>query len=112
MEPTVIALGAAALWLLKRGTAASVATLTWKNGSYKVSATDKLWLLRAVQAESNKPDDRRRVAQTLLNRFVFLKASGSTAYSTLTDFIRAYAQPVNPTWDDASDPKCRANQRY
>lgn len=78
---------------------------------YRVTPSDRLWLLRAVQAESNKADDRHRVAQTLLNRFVFLKNRGSTAYPTFTKFVRAYAQPINPKWESQSTSKCRANPR-
>jgi len=86
--------------------------LVWGKGTYRVTPSDRLWLLRAVQAESNKADDRRRVAQTLINRFVFLKNAGSTAYPTLTKFVRAYAQPINPLWESQSTRKCRANPRY
>jgi hypothetical protein len=82
-------------------------TLTWAGGTYTVSPSDRIWLLRAVQAESNKADDRRRVAQTLVNRFIYLKARGSTTYPTLTKFVRAYAQPINPLWESQSTSKCR-----
>jgi hypothetical protein len=86
--------------------------LTWRNGSYRVMPSDRLWFLRAVQAESNKADDRRKVAQTLLNRFAFLKSQGVSAYPTLTAFVRAYAQPINPLWESQSTSKCRSNPRY
>jgi hypothetical protein len=122
MNPWLIGGGAVAALLLFRGRASAAVmpgagsfsdtTLLWRGGSYRVTPSDRLWLLRAVQAESNKADDRRRVAQTLLNRFVFLKASGSTAYPTLTLFVRAYAQPINPLWESQSTSKCRANPRY
>jgi len=81
--------------------------LTWAGGEYRVTPSDRLWLLRAVQAESNKPDDRRRVAQTLVNRFVYLRARGSSTYPTLTKLVRAYAQPINPLWESKSTEKCR-----
>lgn len=117
-RPLVIAGVVALLALLfaggKKLTAGGGSMLTWlgrKPGSYGVTPSDRLWLLRAVQAESNKPDDRRRVAETLLNRFVFLKSRGSTAYPTLTAFVRAYAQPINPKWQSQSTSKCRANPR-
>jgi hypothetical protein len=112
-----LAVGALALMLLlggKRSTGGGSGsnTLVWSGGSYRVTPSDRLWLLRAVQAESNKVDDRRRVAQTLINRFVFLKSRGSRAYPTLTKFVRAYAQPINPLWDDPSDAKCQRNPRF
>ena len=81
--------------------------LTWAGGEYTVTPSDRLWLLRAVQAESNKADDRRRVAQTLINRFVYLRARGVTTYPTLTKLVRAYAQPINPLWESKSTDKCR-----
>ena len=117
MRPIVIVGGIAALALLlggkKSGGGSSAGgTLVWSGGSYRVTPSDRLWLLRAVQAESNKAEDRRRVAQTLINRFVFLKSRGSKAYPTLTKFVRAYAQPINPLWDDPSDAKCQRNPRF
>jgi hypothetical protein len=105
----------AALLLLGRRASAAVmppsfggdATLLWRGGSYRVTSTDRLWLLRAVQSESNKPSDRKWVAQTLINRFVYLRAKGNTVYPTLTSFVRAYAQPINPLWQSADTDKCR-----
>ena len=116
MNPWVIGGGVAVLFAAlaaaSKGMGGSSSMLVWRGGSYRVTPSDRLWLLRAVQAESNKPDDRRRVAQTLLNRFVFLKSRGSTAYPTLTKFVRAYAQPINPLWESKSTSKCRLNPRY
>jgi hypothetical protein len=119
MNPWIIGGGVLATLLLvgRRSSAAVMpsmgsTTLVWSKGRYRVTDTDRLWLLRAVQAESNKAADRRWVAQTLINRFVYLKAQGSTAYPTLTQFVRAYAQPINPLWESASTTKCRNNPRY
>ena len=116
MRPIVIAGGVAVLGLVLMGgrklSGGSSTTLVWPGGSYRVTPGDRLWLLRAVQAESNKPDDRKRVAETLVNRFVYLKSRGSTAYSTLTAFVRAYAQPINPLWQSTSTSKCRSNPRF
>ena len=115
MKPIVIAGGVAVLGILLAGgrkLSGGSTTLVWSGGSYRVKPSDRLWLLRAVQAESNKADDRRRVAETLVNRFVFLKSRGSTAYPTLTAFVRAYAQPINPLWQSSSTSKCRSNPRF
>lgn len=61
---------------------------------YAVRASDLLWLLRAVEVEG---PDREEVAAVLLNGFTWARAT--KAYrGTLTDWIRAYAQPVNPRW--------------
>ena len=66
MRPIVIAGGVAVLGLVLAGgrklSGGSSTTLVWSGGSYRVTPGDRLWLLRAVQAESNKPDDRKRVA--------------------------------------------------
>lgn len=66
---------------------------------YSVTPDDVLWFARAVEAEGlddGKVLDDRRVAQTLVNCFC-LVASTHRNYS-LTTFVRAYAQPVNPRW--------------
>lgn len=61
---------------------------------YSVSEQDALWLARAVEAEGPV---QTQVAATLVNGFCFLRAT--RGYSkNLTDFVRAYAQPVNPRW--------------
>ena len=70
------------------------------DGQYRVTPADRLWLLRAVAREG---EPRARVAQTLVNRFVWLRSRGSSAYKTLADLVRAYAQPVNPRWFVAGD---------
>lgn len=63
--------------------------LTWTDD-------DRLWLLRAVEAEG---EPRALVAQTLVNRWAWLMDSSLRAkYPTLTSLVRAYAQPVNPAW--------------
>lgn len=58
------------------------------------SAEDAMWLARAVEAEGAPRD---LVAQTLVNRWLWLWDHGRP-YATLTDLVRAYAQPVNPRW--------------
>ncbi len=74
--------------------------------SYEPTASDRLWLLRAVQREGQP---RRRVAQTLVNRFAWLYPKGH--YSTLASFVRAYAQPVNPRWYPDGDLHAAAVNR-
>lgn len=71
-------------------------TATIRPTGYQPTTRDRLWLLRAVEAEGPV---RRQVAQALVNRFTFL---GDT-YPTLADFVRAYAQPVNPRWHPGGD---------
>lgn len=67
--------------------------------SYLVSADDILWLHRAVQAEGPVQEC---VAQTLVNCFCLRRAQGATR-GTLTDHVRAYAQPINPHWYSDGD---------
>lgn len=71
--------------------------------AYRVTDADRLWLGRAVEAESHDPQDRARVAQVLINRFQFLRSSRPKLYPTLADFVRAYSQPVNPRWAPGGD---------
>jgi len=63
--------------------------VTSGNGSKRVTTDDRLWMLRAVQAEG---EPRRDVAQALVNLWM---AAGK---GSLASLVRAYAQPVNPRW--------------
>lgn len=60
---------------------------------YVPTAEDRLWLLRATEAEGAPVDTVPRV---LVNLFMKQRATGSK--KTLTDVVRAYSQPVNPRW--------------
>lgn len=74
-----------------------MATLHAADGSatpYPVKASDVLWLSRAVQAEGPV---QREVAAVLLNGFMWARARKGYK-GTLTDWVRAYAQPINPRW--------------
>lgn len=73
--------------------------LNAKNAApYAPTAEDRLWLLRATQAEGSPVDTIPRV---LINRFMKLRAGGNK--QTLTTFVRAYSQPVNPRWFPQGD---------
>jgi len=76
---------------------------TVQPGAYPVSSSDRLWLARAVQAESSDSLDRARVAQALVNRFAFLRARDPKLFPTLGTFVQAYSQPVNPRWMRGGD---------
>lgn len=60
--------------------------------SYEPTQDDILWLLRAVDREGQPHEI---VAQTLINGFVWARERKGWS-RTLGDFVRAYAQPVNP----------------
>jgi hypothetical protein len=67
--------------------------------TYDPTPQDVLWLRRAVEAEG---EPRELVAQTLVNGFLWAReALGSKR--TLADWVRAYAQPVNPRWMPGGD---------
>lgn len=68
--------------------------LRFSGGSYAVTSDDKLWLLRAVQAEG---PPQAQVARALVNGFAWARGNGRFAGS-LASWVRAYAQPVNPRW--------------
>lgn len=69
-----------------------LSTSDGKNG-YTPTSDDRLWLLRAVQAEG-KPQPM--VARALVNLFMRARAAGSS--QTLAQLVRSYSQPVNPRW--------------
>lgn len=69
-------------------------TLNFIGGEYEVTSDDRLWLLRAVQAEG---PPQLGVARALINCFCYLR-SKRRFDGSLTRHIRAYAQPVNPRW--------------
>jgi hypothetical protein len=62
---------------------------------YEVTDEDRLWLLRAVEAEG---PIEQQVAQTLVNCFAYLHSRKPKSCPTLTWLIRNYAQPLNPRW--------------
>lgn len=65
---------------------------------YAVTAGDRLWLSRAVQAEG---PPETHVAQALVNGFMLSRSRGYT--KSLGEYVRAYAQPVNPRWFKGGD---------
>lgn len=65
---------------------------------YQITPDDLLWLARSTQFEGA---DHAATIWAFAQRFAGIQRSG-----TFTDLIRAYSQPVNPLWDEASDPKC------
>lgn len=73
--------------------------LRFQGGEYVVTDEDRLWLLRAVQAEG---EPRQAVAQALVNGFAWARANGRWKAS-LMGWVRAYAQPVNSRWFTSGD---------
>lgn len=69
--------------------------LEWQNGQvaikYTVTDEDRIWFARAIWREG---PPRAAVGHTLIQRF----ASIYPTYPTLTSFLRAYSQPINPAW--------------
>lgn len=64
-----------------------------KSYSYNIDDEDYLNLVRAVFFEG-KPQNI--ILWTLLQRFAMLYSTG--AYKNLSDFLKAYVQPINPKW--------------
>lgn len=65
---------------------------------YVVTPDDRLWLLRAVQAEG-APESA--VASALVNLHALRRAQGRR--ETMAELVRSYAQPVNPRWYPGGD---------
>jgi len=72
-----------------------MATLAFGECRYEATDEDRLWLLRAVAREGRV---HRQVAQTLVNGFAWGHARKPKSIPTLTWWVQAYAQPVNPRW--------------
>jgi hypothetical protein len=64
-----------------------------KDYHYDLTSNDILNLLRATYKEGKQ---KEAVAYTLLNRFAWIYPSKE--YDSLSSFITAYAQPLNPKW--------------
>lgn len=69
--------------------------VTGRGKSLGWTSDDRLWLMRAVEAEG---EPRDLVAQTLVNRWCWLWDEMPGKYTELWELVRAYAQPVNPAW--------------
>jgi hypothetical protein len=65
---------------------------------YTITPDDSIWLARAVEAEG---PIQAQVAAALVNGFCFVRSRGYT--KSLTQFIRAYSQPINPRWFTTGD---------
>ena len=79
-------------------TASTSPVLHWTHNdkaySYTVTPEDHLWWVRSIWREGAP---QIAVGHTLLQRFTYLYSTGGP-YRTLTDFLRAYCQPINPAW--------------
>jgi hypothetical protein len=79
--------------------------------TYRITATDKLWLGRALAGEvgeSGWDSEVRRIAGAavlwaLIQGYL---TRGHRNYSTLTSFTRGYCQPVNPRWMTPGVDRC------
>lgn len=88
--------------------------LRYADATYNPSGADVLALLRAVQGEvcpgatdDQKQLDAHRVAETLTNRFCYLKNRGYK--DPFVAFVRAYAQPLSRRWSDPEGELCAAH---
>jgi len=77
---------------------------------YRLTRADVLWAARAVAYETSDAEEQAATLWTLTQAFVAGTASvpdPRSRFGTFADFVRAYAQPVNPLWDSLDDDKCR-----
>lgn len=70
---------------------------------YQLTPADILWLARSMHFEGGSP---AATAWTYA-QLAALRRSGS-----FTALVRSHSQPINPLWDEASDPKCIANPSF
>ena len=78
-----------------------------KQHEYTVTPTDREWFIRCLWREG-KPAET--VGHVLLQRFALLASTGAK-YPTMTSFLRAYCQPVNPRWFPGGDLTWKAIKR-
>jgi hypothetical protein len=67
--------------------------------TYALTETDVIWLARSIRGECGANPSRESaaaVAWTMMNRFMLVP--GFAKWTSYTDLIRAFSQPVNPAW--------------
>jgi hypothetical protein len=87
--------------------------------TYRLTDNDLLWLARALVGEvgaSGWSDrDKQRggaaVIWALAQNFMLVIGAGNRRprFSTFTNIVRAYCQPVNPAWMDPNGAKCQSH---
>lgn len=85
---------------------------------YQITQDDMLWMARSIWGEVNRnpsawarADVQRGAAAVLwayANNYMTVGRKRQI-FPTFGQFIQAYSQPINPRWDQASDPKCQQN---
>lgn len=68
---------------------------------YQITPEDVLWLARSIKYEGG---NHAATAWTYAWRLMVKRWSRG-----LAALVRAHSQPVNPAWDEASDPLCQAH---
>ncbi len=68
--------------------------------SYRITPNDLLWLARAVQYEGGDP---------VATAWTYAQRLASFRSSSLAELVRAHSQPINPAWDERTDPNCVAH---
>lgn len=66
---------------------------------YQLKPEDLLWLARAVEFEGGTTPEA--------TIWTYAQLAVRRRATSLTSLIRAHSQPVNPLWDELSDPKCQ-----
>lgn len=78
--------------------------------TYRLTAADRLWLGRALVGETGGNDRRAAaaVAWSMINRFMLKnrRPNGTMKWSSFTNLLRAYCQPLNPAWSTPGQGKC------
>jgi hypothetical protein len=81
--------------------ASELGTIRTKDGwSYRITPDDLLWLARSVEYEGGDP---------VATAWTYAQRMASFRPSSLAALVRAHSQPINPTWDEATDANCVAN---
>jgi len=80
---------------------------------YRITPTDLLWTKRMLAGEVGESPPERSAAACLwamtnYHMLVIGPRGARPKFSTFTELLRAYSQPINSAWDSASDSKCQA----
>lgn len=117
---TTVALGLTALGLVARAAFRSSGQsnvyvrnrVLFGPGGFRYTLTDNdlLWLARATWGEAGTQQRGGAAviwAMAQYHALVVPRSGQRPAFSTFTDLLRAYCQPINPRWDETTDEMCQ-----
>lgn len=76
--------------------------------SVALTETDRLWAGRAVYGETGGADRTAAAAVlwSMAQNLMLVQGASRPRFSSFTNMLRAYCQPINPMWESASSSGC------